>query len=444
MHHEQREALDEAVVKIRSGRMTRRSFMERAIALGLASSAAASLLEACGGSSGSSVTTIHWESEHDGSNTYAKLVDMFNKQSKTVHVTYTNGPASTDQLRTKTITMLRARQASTDILSMDIVWPAEFAGNQWTTPITDTQWPTSERAKYLPGPVQGCTFNGKLWAAPLRTDAGLMYYRNDINKNAPTTWDELTDMAKNAQSGKAKYGYLWQGAQYEGLVCDFAEVLYSYGGAILDKNDPTKVTVNSPEATQALTKMVSWIGQISPDAITNYMEEDSRSAWQNGSAAFMRNWPYAYVLGNDPANSKIPNKFGVSALPKGGSSSVGHSVIGGWQLGINAYSKNTDACWEFIKYMLSPEAQKISARDASVAVTLQSVYDDPEVLQKNPLFKDLKPILQNALPRPVSPQYPRLTLAIQQRIHSALTKQVSPTDALTGLNSDLQGIVTAK
>jgi len=442
---EQGEVIDEIITKIRAGRITRRTFLERAVAVGLSSSVAASLLEACGGTSNSGTgngqtVNINYI-ERDTNGVYAGLVKTFNAQNNGVHVTYnSNAPADTGQLLTILTTMLRARGSSIDVFPMDIIWPAEFGANGWTVPLDD-KWPASDRANYLPGPLQGCTYNGKLWAAPTRTDAGLIYYRTDINKTPPTTWDSLTTMAKAASPSKAKFGYLWQGAQYEGLVCDFVEVLYGYGGSVLDPSDPKKVTVNSPEGVQALTQMAGWVGTISPSAVTTYKEEDSRSAWQNGDSAFMRNWPYAYSLGNDPKTSKIAGKFDVHPMLFGGSNTTGHSCLGGWQYGINAFSKNPDASWKFIQFQLSSPSQKTIAIQLSLTATLKSIYTDPEVLAKNPFFSKLFPVFQTAQPRPVSPFYPDITIAIQQRVHAALIKQSSPADALSGLQSDLQAIV---
>jgi multiple sugar transport system substrate-binding protein len=442
----QSEAIDDIIVKIRSGRMKRRTFLERAIAVGLSSSAAISLLEACGGTSNSTggngqTVNINYL-ERDTNGVYAGLVSKFNAQNNGVHVTYnSNAPADTGQLLSILTTMLRARGSSIDVFPMDIIWPAEFGANGWTVPLDD-MWPASDRANYLPGPLAGCTYNGKLWAAPFRTDAGLIYYRTDINKTAPTTWEDLTSMAKAAPASKAKFGYLWQGAQYEGLVCDFVEVLYGYGGAVLDPNDPKKVTVNSPEGVQALTQMANWVGGISPTAVTTYKEEDSRSAWQDGDSAFMRNWPYAFALGNDPKTSKIAGNFDVHPMLYGGSGTVGSSSLGGWQHGINAFSKNPDAAWKFVQFTISPPTQKTIAVELSLFSTLKSIYTDPDVLAKAPFFSKMQPVFQNAKPRPVSPFYPDISNAIQQSVHSALTKQVSPSAALSQLQSDLQTIVT--
>jgi len=446
MYLEQGEVIDEIITKIRNGRITRRTFLERAIAVGLTSTAAVSLLEACGGTSNSSTgsgqtVNINYI-ERDTNGVYASLVTDFNAQNNGVHVNYnSNAPADTGQLLTILTTMLRARSSAYDVFPMDIIWPPEFGANGWTVPLDD-KWPASDRANYLPGPLAGCTYNGKLWAAPTRTDAGLIYYRTDIIKTAPTTWAEMTSMAKANAPSKAKVGYVWQGAQYEGLVCDFTEVLYGYGGSVLDPSDPKKVTVNSPEGIAALTLMTSWVGGISPSAVTTYKEEDSRSSWQNGDSVFMRNWPYAYSLGNDPSSSKIAGKFDVHNMLYGGSNTTGHSSLGGWQYGINAFSKNSDAGWKFVQHQLSSASQKTIALKLSLTATLKSIYTDPEVLKANPFFAKLAPVFETAQPRPVTPFYPDVSNAIQVRIHNALTGQSSPSAALAALTSDLQAIVS--
>ncbi|HTI16007.1 MAG TPA: ABC transporter substrate-binding protein [Dictyobacter sp.] len=450
MLHEQREALDEMIQKIRSGRLTRRSFLQRAAVVGLSSSAAVSLLEACGGNSNSqggngASTSIIWQSEQDTTGTYKSIVDTFNNtigKQKGIHVTWDQGPAETDTMLAKYNTMFRARQATYDVVSVDIVYPAQFASQGWISSISDTDWPQSERAKYLPGPIQGCTYQGKLWATPYRLDLGLLYYRTDLISTPPTTFDQLVSMSKSVSPSKVANGYVWQGSQYEGLVCDFVEVLYGYNGTILDPNDATKVTVNSPEALQALTEMVSWVGTISPSAVTTYQEDQSLGTWKEGNSAFMRNWPYAYAICNDPTQSKIPHKFDVTSLPYGGSGTAGHSALGGWNLAVNAYSRKQDQSKEFMVYMLSNSAQMAGILGASWTVTLSSVYNDPQVQAKQPFFKKLGPILANAKPRPVSPKYSDVSDVIQRNVYGALKKQMSPTQALSSMASQLTTLVS--
>lgn len=445
------QVLDDLIGKMRAGRMTRRTFLERSLVLGLTSSGASSLLAACGGLSNSSAgngpaLNIVWENHFsDTYKVYQNLVDDFNRTNKHgIHVTYIDGPNGSTQIHTIFLNMLTARSSSIDVMSLDIIWPAEFALNQWVVPIDD-RWPASERARYLAAPIQGCTFGGQIWAAPFATDAGLLYYRKDLISTPPSSWEELADMAARLQANSsAKSGYVWQGASYEGLVCDFVEVLHSYGGTVLDPQNPKSVTVNSLQAVNALTTMANWVGTISPDIVLQGKEESIRTYWQQGQTAFMRNWTYAYALGNAPT-SKVAGKFNVSSIPYGGTSKVGHSCIGGWNLGINAFSKpeKIDASWQFVQYMLSGPSQKSLALEATLAPTLQNIYQDKDVLAKYPFFKNLGSVLQTALPRPTSPQYTNLSSAIQSRVSSVLAKKTSPSDALAALESDLRLIVNS-
>jgi ABC-type glycerol-3-phosphate transport system substrate-binding protein len=200
---------------------------------------------------------------------------------------------------------------------------------------------------------------------------------------------------------------------------------------------------------QALTEMVKWVGRASPNTVVTYKEEDARAVWQQAYAAFMRNWPYAYSLGNKvykenkSAYSEIVGEFDVHAVLPGGSNKVGHSCVGGWQLGINARSNNPDAAWTFMQYMLSQPAQRIAALNGSLTVTLKSVYEDSDVLDKHPFFGTLQPIFQNARSRPVSLKYADITKAIQGCVYQALTKASSPASALSTLQNNLQQIVSS-
>ncbi len=442
---EQRELLDENLQKIRAGRMTRRRFLETALQLGLSSSAAVSLLEACAGSSNSThgngaATNIVWTSEAGVSSLYKTLVDTFNKTNKDgIHVTYIEGRTT---LRFSYSLMFHARAHTSDIISLDVVWPIEFGAAGWLVPV-EGKWSLSERMQYFPGALQTCTYDGKLWAVPFTTDAGLLYTRSNLIAMTPTIWEQMASLAQGALA-HVPYGYIWQGQQYEGLVCNFVEVLSGYGGAILDKTNPKQVTVNSPEALQALTEMVSWVDTISPSSLTTTWiadpEDSVYAEWEAGQAAFMRNWGAdAVSLATKTAN--VVGSFAVSSTLASGNNTKGHSCVGGWDLGINAFSQNIDASWTFVHYLLGADVQKILMRSRSRFATLQSVYEDAEMVAALPMVKHLKPIFSNAFTRPLSPIYSDLSTAIQMHIHQALTKQTSPANALRALQADLQTII---
>lgn len=442
---EQRELLDESLQKIRAGRMKRRRFLEVVLQLGLSSSAAVSLLEACAGSSNSTngngaATNIVWTSEAGISPLYKKIVDTFNKTNKDgIHVTYIEGRAN---LRFTTSLMFHARAHTSDIVSLDVAWPIEFGAAGWLVPI-EGKWSVSERMQYFPAALQTCAYDGKLWAVPFTTDAGLLYTRSNLIATTPTTWEQLTSLAQGALA-HVPYGYIWQGQQYEGLVCNFVEVLYGYGGAILDTTNPKQVTVNSPEALQALNEMVSWVDTISPSSLTTTWTADPEGSvyaeWEAGQAAFMRNWG-ADAVSLDTKTANVVGTFAVSSTLANGNNAQGHSCVGGWDLGINAFSQNIDASWTFVHYLLGADVQKDLLRSRSRFAALQSAYDDPEMVTAIPVLKHLKPIFSNAFTRPLSPIYSDLSTALQAHIHQALTRQASPANALKALQSDLQTII---
>ena len=182
MYPKQCTAFNEVLTKLRYGRMTRRTFLERASVLGFSAVAATSLLESC---SNNSIQLV-WQSKFDTGGTYQELVHDFNTTNRdNIHVTLRSIQGGTNDLTVVERNMFRAQSTAVDIYSVDIVNVPEFAYQKWITPISESQWSASDRTKYLSSPLQACTFNGKIWAAPYRTDVGLIYYRKDLVERPP-------------------------------------------------------------------------------------------------------------------------------------------------------------------------------------------------------------------------------------------------------------------
>ena len=159
------------------------------------------------------------------------------------------------------------------------------------------------------------------------------------------------------------WGFVFQGNAYEGLTCDALEWVKSNGGGQIIEADGT-ISINNPKAAAALETAKSWVGTISPPGVLAYQEEESRGVWQTGNAVFMRNWPYAYALGNG-ADCAVKGKFDVTTLPAGdGEGARSAATLGGWNLAVSKYSKNPDAAIELVKWIASPEMQKYRALKA--------------------------------------------------------------------------------
>ena len=343
-----------------------------------------------------------------------------------------------------------AKSPDVDVFMVDVIWQGICGPHAVDM---KKYFKDDEIKAFFPRIIQNNTVNGKLVSIPWFTDAGLLYYRTDLlekygYKEPPKTWEELTDMAKKIQEGERKagkpdfQGFVFQGKASESVTCNAIEWIYSYNGGVIVEPDK-KVTINNPHAIKALETAKSWVGTISPPGVTTYGEEEARNIWQAGNAAFMRNWPYAYSLGQDP-KSVIAGKFDVTVLPKGGADGKNAACLGGWQLMVSAYSKAPDAAADLVHYLTSAEIQKKHAVDISLLPTLPTLYSDADVLAKNPFFKNLLPVLQNAVARPstvTGADYNQLSTAFFQNVNKVLTGGTTAQDAVSAVEKVAKRIV---
>src|ERR1700737_4142519 len=291
-----------------------------------------------------------------------------------------------------------AKSGDVDIFMVDVIWQGIAAAHAVDL---KKYYKEDEIKAFFPRIIQNNTVGGNLVGWPWFTDAGLLYYRTDLlekygYKEPPKTWEELTEMAKKIQDGERKdkpdfQGFVFEGKASESVTCNAIEWVYSYGGGTIIDPD-RKVTINNPNAIKALEAAKSWVGTISPQGVVSYGEEEARNIWQNGGAAFMRNWPYAYALSADP-KSPISGKFDATGLPKGGANGKMAACLGGWQLMVSAYSKNPEVAADLVRYLCSPEAQKKPALDLRQLQTPPEVYKDPAGLAKNKWFSNAREIL---------------------------------------------------
>jgi len=298
-------------------------------------------------------------------------------------------PAASDQAYSDLVRNFSQKSSSIDVAMIDVVWPGAFAPY-----LVDLKPKLGKQSKiHAPGIVAADTVGGKLVAMPWFGDFGLLYYRTDLLKKygytkPPTTWNQLFAMAKKIQTGEQKtnpsfYGFVFQGNAYEGLTCNALEWIASAGGGHYIDNG--KASINNPRAQTILDAMRTQIGKITPRGVTSYQEDQTEHAFDNGDAAFARNWPYQYGIGAT-AGSKVQGKFSVAPLPHGAN---GKSVatVGGWQLAVSKYSKHKDATIEFVRYMTSKPVEKFDAITNSNVPTIPSLAKDKQVYKTNPYLK---------------------------------------------------------
>ncbi len=390
--------------------------------------------------------SVFFGSVGDEVGSYGNLIDAFSEVTG-IEVEVVQAPQSATDNLAQQLQFLGAGSGDLDVYQIDVIWPGILASHAADL---SEYIPAEEIEAHFPAIVENNTVDGKLVALPWYTDAGLLYYRTDLLEkygydSPPETWDELEEMATVIQEGEQAagsesfWGFVWQGNNYEGLTCDALEWQYSHDGGSIISPDGV-ITVNNPNTAAALERAAGWVGNISPPGVTTYQEEDARGVWQSGNAAFMRNWPYAYSLGNT-ADSPIQGLFDATVLPTGGTNNA--ATLGGWQLMVSSYSEDVEAAAMFVRYIGSPEAQKARAIRNSYLPTIAGLYSDPELLTAQPFMGALFDVFTNAVARPstvTGELYNQVSAAYFNAVHAVLTGEDSAEDALLDLEDDLVDI----
>jgi multiple sugar transport system substrate-binding protein len=373
-----------------------------------------------GGSGGGPASTgltsrgpITYVQGKDNSNVVRPLIAKWNAAHPSEKVTFKEQSDQADQQHDDLVQHFQAKDANYDVVDVDVVWTAEFAAKSWLTPLTGKM--KIDTSSLLPSTVATATYNKTLFAAPQTSDGGLLYYRSDLIKTPPKTWDEMMADCKIAKT--AGIGcYAGQFAKYEGL------------------------TVNASEAAakKGLQNLVDAFkdGNIPAEAIT-YQEEQGRTAFEAGKLLFLRNWPYVYSLAKADGSSKVKTTFGIAPLP--GVDGVGASTLGGHNAAISVYSKHKATAHDFLVFLESNETQKFFATQGSLAPVVASLYTDPTLVKQLPYLPTLLTSIQSAVPRPVSPFYPAVTAAIQDNTYAALKGSKTVDQAL----KDMQAAIKA-
>lgn len=365
-----------------------------------------------------------------------------------VTVTILETPDLADSRLGVYLQLFEAQSSDVDVYQIDVIWPGDLAEHFVDLYEYGARDVVDE---HFPAIIGNNTVDGRLIGIPWFTDGGLLYYRTDMLEKygfdgPPTTWVELTSMAQTIQDGERAagdqdfWGFVWQGNSYEGLTCDAIEWVYSSNGGSIVSPEGV-ITINNPAAIAAVELGASWVGTISPAGVTSFGEEEARNMWQAGNAAFMRNWPYAYSLGNG-ADSAVAGLFDVSPLPAGDNGQPA-AALGGWQLAVSKYSANPAVAADVALFMASYDEQKIRAVEGSYNPTIMALYQDADVLEAVPFFGDLFDVFINAVARPstiTSPNYAEVSRVFSSAVHSVLTGQETAANALAIAELDIQDI----
>jgi multiple sugar transport system substrate-binding protein len=370
------------------------------------------------------------------------LSDAFEQAYPSIRVQLDTGPTDTDSMQSVLVGRLSAGSPTPDVYEGDVIWPQSFAARHYALPLTDQEipqafWSSFGTAGALGGGaemVDAMTYHGQHYGVPEFIDEGFLYYRKDLlaraGLNPPRTWEELASDALVLKHDHLPYQFVWQGDNYEGLTCDWYELMAdAFGSLPPGVGKPASPTaglataLDSRQALKALDYLRSLIQQgISPSNVGTFQETDADSAFDSGQAAFLRGWDSSYANATSSASSLTAAQVGVELPPTfAGNPGHGWSMLGGWGLFVNPYSKNRQAALTFVKWLAGPQAQRILATEFAQIPVNARVRDDAQVIAHSPVLRAAAGAW--VVTRPATTGYALITKVISSDIHDALPSQ---------------------
>ena len=376
----------------------------------------------------------------------APLVAGFNREHRDLQISVDRGPLDTEAMSDLAIGSLLLGSTPYDLLLMDVSWTARYAAAGWLVPL-ETWFGDDAQEAMVPGARLGNAFGGHLWRLPLTADTGLLYWRTDLMERPPRTTEELERTARRLQAeGKVRWGYVWQGRQYEGLSCVMLEAIHAFGGSWWQA-DPSRAgghtALDSPGAIAAASWLKTLIREgVTPPAVADFAENEALQLFAAGDAAFLRNWPYAWRE-IEKGGGPVVGKVGVSTVVSAPGEHSG-GTLGTWGLSLLTGSAHPEQAATVIRWFTGPEVQKALVLDQGYAPTWAALYDDGDLKRHHPLLEVQRQALeQGPLVRPLTPLYSQLSDVLQRQINGMISGEGAPRAVMSAAQDQSEVLVAS-
>lgn len=266
-------------------------------------------------------------------------------------------------------------------------------------------------------------------------------YHRDLKP--PATWQEYTQLAEFfTRPTEHFYGTYIQGKQGLALWYEWLNLVYSFGGNILDNQHGWEygdIVVNSPQNVAATEQYAKLIAFSPPDTL-NYGWGEAQSALQHEHVFMGLLWSDQAPFLEDPAVSKVAGKIGYSLIPS--NSGEPFSQLEGLAYLIPTESKHPRDAYKFLEWAMSARVQYQQQLHGSSSIR-KSIYDDLAVitLSYTSSFVASIPI---GKAKPTIPQSAEMTEAMERRVSEVVSRRSSAQAGLDSLALDLQHILGGK
>jgi multiple sugar transport system substrate-binding protein len=424
----------------------------RGIAAIAAATLASSLLAACSGDSGKA--TLNWYVNPDGVETLTKLAEQCSTDEYGIEIQLLPSGA-TDQ-RTQLARRLAAKDSSTDLMSLDPVFVAEFANANWLEKLPDDVAATATDEDVLEGAAETVKWDDGVYAFPQWANTQVLWYRKSLAEAAgldmtqPVTWEQVIDAAADNEGTVGV-----QANKYEAYVVWINALIQGAGGDIISDNEAGKdasVDIDS-DAGRAAAEVIQRLADSAaaqPDLSTSNEGTSLGLMYPAGEGAgeFMTNWTFVYknYQGLIDAGALTQEQFddlGWARYPATVEGEDSKPPIGGIDIGVGAYSENTDFALAAAQCVTTTEAQVALAVESGLMPARNSAYDAPELAEAYPadLLELFSQSVEEGGPRPKSAYYATISAAVQSVWHSpqSVDPDSTPEESARFLKDVLEG-----
>jgi multiple sugar transport system substrate-binding protein len=321
-------------------------------------------------------------------------------------------PTDATQQREQLVRRLGAEDSSIDIVGMDVIWTGEFANagwvEEWTGPLKK-----QVTENVFANVIETASFEKKLYAAPFNTNTQLLWYRKDLVKEPPKTWDEMIDQAEDLkEAGTIQV----QANRYEGFMVWANALIESAGTEIL--SGPEAVDLEQGPTEKALQVMGRLArSSAAPTNLSTSDEDTTRLGFEAGESAFMTNYTFAYASAQAEA-PEIGKNMGFARFPEVVPGTPSKPPLGGFNLAVSSFSENKDVAFEAAACLAGKDSQKTAVELDGLPPSRSDLYTDKAVTKAYPGFAEVvKESIENSGPRPTTPAYQDVSLAVQRSLH---------------------------
>ena len=387
----------------------------KALACLAASAVTVAGLAACGSSSEAGPRQLTFFVAIQPGGTIEKVSERCTKESGGKYeITPEFLPTDASQQREQLVRRLGAEDPSIDMIGMDVIWTGEFANAGWVEPWKGPLKKQVTEAVF-PGVLETASFEDQLYAAPFNTNTQLLWYRKDLVPKPPKTWDEMIDQAEKLGRGDAGTIQV-QANRYEGFTVWANALIESAGTEVL--SGPESVDLEQGPTEKALAVMGRLANSsAAPPNLSTSDEDSARLGFEAGQSAFMTNYTFAYASAKEEA-PEIAKNMGFARFPEVVAGTPSKPPLGGFNLAVSSFSGNKDVAFEAAACLASAKSQLTAVELDGLPPSRSDLYTNKVVTEAYPGFAELvKESIEGAGPRPTTPAYQDVSLAIQRSLH---------------------------